>query len=90
MNKSKLFPSLDGATTPADMRAAIERHARNCPVVHHALLVADINQMTPEDRYSMLAYHALQALAETQRALVEMAARMPPVAMVVHLQGVKG
>lgn len=79
-----MFEQLDDATTPQEMRAAIEKatshnaHARN--VIYHAR----INGMTAEDTYTQLAYYALKVMIECQRALVEHINISPAKHMVVH------
>jgi hypothetical protein len=91
MNKNSIFaksfapdlPDLDEATEPVGMRAAIERYARHSALVRNVLTVGDINNLTPEDRYSMLAYYALQQLAKLQRNQIEFLANMPPAPILV-------
>jgi hypothetical protein len=57
------------ATTPSEMRAAIARLRRNNHLVHSVMDSADYTGLSSEDRYTMLAYHALSALARTQLAM---------------------
>lgn len=79
MNSSNnIYPSLDEAKTPADMRIVIERASLYNGLIRSALMVADINNMSPEDRYTFLAYHALQQLQSSCRQALEFASTMPP------------
>lgn len=59
------------ATTPSEMRAEIARLRRDNHLVHAAMDAADYTGMSSEDRYTVLAYHALAALAKTQKVMHE-------------------
>jgi hypothetical protein len=66
------------AVTPEQMRTAIDEMRRDDVIVNAAMKAADIEQMTPEDRYTMLAYHALTALAQSRQAhLAELTGSAP-------------
>lgn len=59
------------AATPADMRAEIYRLRREVPLVRSVMYIADYNGLSAEDRYTMLAYHALKESAEARELLLE-------------------
>jgi hypothetical protein len=59
------------AETAAEMRTAINELRYNSPIVSSTMTLADINKMSAEDRYTVLAYHALAALAKSQQAHLE-------------------
>lgn len=59
------------ATTPSDMRAEIARMSRSNYLVRLVWDSADYTGLSAEDRYTMLAYHAMAALAKTQKAMHE-------------------
>jgi hypothetical protein len=65
------FRPLAEAFKPEDMRAAIERARMESAIVRQALDSCRCRGMSAEDTYTVLAYHALQALAATQRVLHE-------------------
>jgi len=65
------FEQVREATTPSEMRAEIVRLSRYNNIVRATMNCADYTGLSAEDRYTMLAYHALAALAQTQRALHE-------------------
>lgn len=67
------------ATTPEQMRNAIEALRRDAPIVYNCMKQADIERMPPEDRYTLLAYQSLIALANVQQALVEATRDRPAV-----------
>ena len=59
------------ATTPSEMRVEIARLTRNNHIVRATMDCADYTGLSAEDRYTMLAYHALAVLAKTQRVMHE-------------------
>ena len=65
------------ATTANDMRAEIFRLRRENPLVRAVMDTADINGLSAEDRYTMLAYHALKGYAEMQKMLLDQFQTMP-------------
>lgn len=88
MNKNSFFansfsPDIDNASDPAGMRAAIDRYARHSALVQNVLTLSDINNMKLEDRYSILAYYALQQLSILQRQQLEFLASRAPAPILV-------
>lgn len=73
-----MFTEPLNAVTPEQMRASIEALRRDHPLVHGCMKFADIEQMTPVDRYTMLAFAALQALARSEQARLVSAWNAPP------------
>lgn len=71
------------ALTPSDMRTEIERLRRENAVVHKVMTVADQEDYSDVDRYTFLAYHALVALASTQKAYHEQLLLKQPNRLVV-------
>jgi hypothetical protein len=65
------------AITAQQKREAIEAMRRDSSLVHHCMTFADRDNLSPEDRYTLLAYHALAALAASQKALLEAGERRP-------------
>ncbi|MBT9493883.1 MAG: hypothetical protein IV107_16410 [Paucibacter sp.] len=59
------------ARTPAEMRAEIARIKRQIYLVCASMDAADYAGMAGEDRYTMLAYHALAALQKSEKAMRE-------------------
>lgn len=59
------------------MRAAIARTSRESYVIRAAFIEADGQGLSGEDRYVLLAYHALRALEDTSQSLTKMMACMP-------------
>ena len=53
---------LKDAETPEEMRAAIFLAARHDPITRQVMDMADCKGMSGEDRYTVLAYHALKAM----------------------------
>ena len=83
-----MFKKLDEATTPAEMRAAIERHMHErwdgrgriemtSPIIRQCLHAARYHGLSAEDTYSMMAYHALRSLADMQNAHIDLLNTMP-------------
>ena len=71
------FKLLAHAETEAQMRAAINELARDNALVHQCMRAADIAGLRGEDRYTLLSYHALTALAQTAKAHHELLLRTP-------------
>ncbi|MDP3139856.1 MAG: hypothetical protein Q8N17_26405 [Burkholderiaceae bacterium] len=65
------------ANTPEEMRAEIARLRRESVIVKNTMDCADYTGLSSEDRYTMLAYHALAALARTQKVLNDYVVTMP-------------
>lgn len=74
------------ATTFEDMRAEIARLRREDIIVRQVMDIADYRGMSSEDRYTALAYYALQANARAQKLLMEYVVMAPTPA---ELQGDK-
>ena len=66
------------ADTPNEMRAAINRLARDDALTGYVMHMADLHGMSGEDRYTMLAYHALKQRQEGMQR-ESAAARIGPV-----------
>lgn len=52
-----------------EMRAEIYKHSRDCPTINRALMTAEHNGFSGEDKYALLAYYALRQLHETHKHL---------------------
>ena len=72
-----LEPGALPAATCDEMRKAIYEGERDSAVIHNAMYAADINGMSGEDRYVMLAYHALIALETHFQAHLRLMELMP-------------
>ena len=70
---------LKDAQTPEEMRAEIHRlsRERSSVIVRSVMDCADFNGLSSEDRYTMLAYHALRDLAHCQKLAHELIAVTP-------------
>lgn len=68
------------AKTPEEMRAEIHRLARerSSALIRSVMDCADFNGLSAEDRYTMLAYHALRDLAHSQKLAHELLVVTPP------------
>jgi hypothetical protein len=66
--------------TPEEMRAEIHRLARerSSVLVRSVMDCADFNGLSAEDRYTMLAYHALRDLARYQKVALNQLVIKPP------------
>ena len=62
---------IDDATTPEEMRAALFRAMRYSSIVHRSFNTADYKGLNGEDRYTLLAYHAVKLAEELQELLIE-------------------
>lgn len=67
------FEPVRDATTPNEMRAEIMRLSWNNrnPLVRQVMDAADYNGLSAEDRYTLLAYHALKEMTRLQRLVHE-------------------
>lgn len=72
-----LIEEVRDATTPAEMRAEIFRLQHYDALVRGVMNSANYTGMSAEDRYTVLAYHALKAKADAQ-AQILMFARVTP------------
>jgi hypothetical protein len=77
MFKNSMFEKLEGASTPAEMRAAIEKGRHHHPLIRNALDAARYASMSAEDTYAVLAYYAIQVLVEYQQQCLELASLSP-------------
>ncbi len=84
-----MFKKLDAATTPAEMRAAIEHGGYDSPIIRNVMMMARRDGLTAEDAYSALAYYALQTMIDYQNASLEMlkTATRPMILQVADLKG---
>lgn len=78
-----MFKILEEATTPAEMRAAIEDGRYHNAVIHTVLMMAHHHGMTAEDTYSALAYHALQSMIRIQQEYTAVLATIPMPPMMI-------
>lgn len=65
------------AQTVNGMRQAIYKASHESALIRHSMQVADFQGLSGEDRYTMLAYHALVSLEQTYQQLTNYAKRMP-------------
>lgn len=63
--------------TPAEMRAEIFRWSYEDPIVRNCFAVADRDGLSGEDRFTLLAYHALRVKKEAYDMLLERAKVQP-------------
>lgn len=70
-------------TTPDEMRAALNKLRYDDPLVHAAFTAADYAGMSGEDRYTVLAYHAVTQKQKLLEQLLENHAMSVPVHYVV-------
>lgn len=62
------------------MRKAIALGARESGLIHNCLVTAETNGFSGEDKYTLLAFHALQMLEELYRCNMEtLTLRLEPV-----------
>lgn len=64
-------PRIREATTINEMRAEIDRLRREVPVVRSAMHVADLQGLSGEDRYTLLAYQVLVTAIQYEKALMD-------------------
>lgn len=82
------FRKLDEATTPAEMRAAIEKGQYDSALIRNVLMAGRCAGMSAEDTYTLLAYHALQTMVAYQNQCLELASLSPrPFVMQVDKDG---
>jgi hypothetical protein len=68
---------LKEAATPEEMRAEICRLRRYDPMVQKVMDMADYRGLSAEDRYVILAYHALGERARSQQMVLDNAMTRP-------------
>ena len=66
------------ASGPSEMRAELHRMRNYDPLVRSVMDSADYSGMSAEDRYTLLAYHALRGKNHAQALLLESARMNPP------------
>jgi hypothetical protein len=72
----------EDANTLDGMRRAIFRASRDSALVRNAMYAADVQGMSGEDRYVVLAYNALVLLESTHQRLMRCVERSPGVPLV--------
>jgi hypothetical protein len=81
LRKPETAKECEDQATIQGKRAAIYRAARESSLISQVLQVAELQGLSGEDRYTLLAYHALQALEDKWSNHLDRAMRdpMPPV-----------
>lgn len=69
----KYVEQLREAHTPNDMRAELFRVSREDSLVRSVFQMADYNGMSAEDRFTILAYHAMAARNKLMQDAVQFA-----------------
>lgn len=64
---------LDEATTPEEMRAALFKMSYDDSLVGQVFMHANRSGLSAEDRYTMLAYHAVKAYRHMMNDAIEQA-----------------
>ena len=77
MNNSDLIKQLKDVITPEEMRAEIYKNYYHDPLIHAVFRQADFNGMSAEDRYTILAYHAIKEKNNAQLKLMELLNTIP-------------
>ena len=65
------------AFTPSEMRAELARLRRNNAIVRRVMDSADYTGLSSEDRYTMLAYYAMQSLVQAQQQIYDYVVTTP-------------
>lgn len=78
MKDWKILEQVKEATTPTEMRAELCRLRHFDPLVRAVFDSADYSGMSAEDRYTVLAYHAMKAKNEAQSKVLEFASYTVP------------
>jgi len=63
--------------TIAEMRAAILEAAPHSAVINAAIAYAVVNRLNDEERYTVLAYHALVVLEQYYKQVSDLLSRLP-------------
>lgn len=71
MKDYKMLEQVKDATTPDEMRAELFRLKHYDPLVRAVWDSADYGGMNAEDRYTVMAYHAVKAKTEAQQHVLE-------------------
>lgn len=66
-----LYPPLEDAHTPDEMRRALLEFSRNDPLVHKVLNAGRHQGLSGEDTYVLLAYNALKERNQYKRLCLE-------------------
>lgn len=75
-------PEKDPATVD-EMRQAIERARRDSGLISNVIGIAHYKGMSGEDKYAMLAYHALRQLEATHKQLLQMLYTTPSKPLII-------
>jgi hypothetical protein len=75
-------PTPNRSPTFDEMRAAIKRAERDSALIHAAMAQADVQGLNGEDRYTLLAYHALISLELYYQRTIELLSKMPVISPV--------
>ena len=67
----RIIEQVKDAATPEAMRAEIYRMERYDSLVRYVMQAANYSGMSSEDRYTILAYHALKAKNDAQSQLLQ-------------------
>lgn len=71
MRDWRILEQVKEATTPEEMRAELFRLKHYDPLVRAVWDSADYGGMSAEDRYTILAYHAVKSKNEAQQQVLE-------------------
>jgi vacuolar-type H+-ATPase catalytic subunit A/Vma1 len=71
------FEELREVNTPAEMRAELFRIRRENALANQVMMLADRDGLSAEDRYTLLAYHALKQSIHYQNSALELLAVTP-------------
>lgn len=74
-------------TTPAEMRAEIHRLSYTGNLVRQIIDTANMQGLSSEDKYTLLAYHALQEMRRAQEAVLTQLYAMPASFLAPHKNG---
>jgi hypothetical protein len=80
---SKYIEPMNDAETPQAMRIEIARLSRYDPLVRRVFDMAEYQGLSGEDRYTILAFHAMKMFKATQEKLMHLAAIQPREMVVV-------
>lgn len=80
---------VEDAATPEAMRAVIYKLKFDIPLVRSVMDMADYNGLSAEDRYTMLAYHAVKESVRLRDMLLEQINTTPDKPILVPNEGVR-
>lgn len=69
-----------------EMRAAITRGQRDSALIRSCFMGAEVQGLSGEDKYVLLAYHALRVLEDTHQRLSRFIELSPMPPMIIPLQ----